>query len=61
MAGTVSAAIDALFVNSPIATRTETEKAFAQATISQIGDIDFLVVVIVGELFFTLLLLVGSR
>ena len=60
MAGTVSAAIDALFVNSPTATTTETEKAFAQATISQIGDIDFLVDAIVGAVFFTLLLLVGN-
>jgi putative ABC transport system permease protein len=59
-AGTVSAAIDALFVNSPAATSTETEKAFAQATISQIGDIDFLVDAIVGAVFFTLLLLVGN-
>ena len=60
MAATVSAAIDALFVNSPTATTTETEKAFAQATISQIGDIDFLVDAIVGAVFFTLLLLVGN-
>ncbi|HWY63089.1 MAG TPA: ABC transporter permease [Rhizomicrobium sp.] len=59
-AGTVSAAIDALFVNSPAATQTETEKAFAQASISQIGDIDFLVDAIVGAVFFTLLLLVGN-
>ena len=56
----MSEAIDALFVNSPAATRTETEKAFAQATISQIGDIDFLVDAIVGAVFFTLLLMVGN-
>jgi putative ABC transport system permease protein len=59
-AARISEAIDALFVNAPVATRTETEKSFAQAQISQIGNVDFLVDAIVGAVFFTLLLLVGN-
>jgi putative ABC transport system permease protein len=59
-AAEVSAAIDRLFLNAPVPTRTETEKAFAQDTMSQIGDVDLLVAAIMGAVFFTLLLLVGN-
>lgn len=58
--GPVSSAIDNLFANSPVTTRTETEKDFAQAQLSQIGDIGFFVDAIMGAVFFTLLLLVGN-
>jgi putative ABC transport system permease protein len=59
-AAEISAAIDRLFVNAPVRTRSETEKAFAQDSISQIGDADLMVAAIMGAVFFTLLLLVGN-
>jgi putative ABC transport system permease protein len=59
-AGMVSNAIDALFANAPVPVRTQTEKDFAQAQLSQIGDIGFFVDAIVSAVFFTLLLLVGN-
>jgi putative ABC transport system permease protein len=59
-AAAIGAAIDRLFVNAPARTRTETEKAFAQESISQIGDADLMVAAIMGAVFFTLLLLVGN-
>jgi len=59
-AGAISNAIDTLFANSPAATHTETEKDFAQAQLSQIGDIGFFVDAIMSAVFFALLLLVGN-
>jgi putative ABC transport system permease protein len=59
-AAEISSAIDAMFANSPVATRTETEKDFAEAQLSQIGDIGFIVNAIISAVFFTLLLLVGN-
>lgn len=59
-AGAISNSIDALFANAATPTRTETEKDFAQAQLSQIGDIEFFVDAIMGAVFFTLLLLVGN-
>lgn len=59
-AGRVSGAIDALFANSPVPVRTQTEKDFAQAQLSQIGDVGFFVDTIIGAVFFTLLLLTGN-
>src|SRR5262249_49473777 len=59
-AAETSPAIDRLFVNAPARTRTETEKAFAQDTLSQIGDADLMVAAIMGAVFFTLLLLVTN-
>jgi putative ABC transport system permease protein len=53
-------AIDNLFANSPNPTHTVTEKAFAAAAISQLGDLDFFVDTIVGAAFATLLLLTGT-
>jgi putative ABC transport system permease protein len=59
-AGEISAAIDALFANSPAVTRTQTERDFAQGALAQLGDIDFFIDMIIGAAFFTLLLLVGN-
>lgn len=59
-AGRVSNAIDALFANAPVPVRTETEKDFAEAQLSQIGDVGLFVNTIIGAVFFTLLLLVGN-
>ena len=58
--GAISGAVDSLFANSPITTRTETEKDFAQAQLSQIGDVGFFVNAIMSAVFFTLLLLVAN-
>ena len=59
-AGAVSNAIDTLFANAPVPVRTQTEKDFAEAQMSQIGDVGFFVDTIIGAVFFTLLLLVGN-
>ncbi|HUX09099.1 MAG TPA: FtsX-like permease family protein [Terriglobia bacterium] len=52
--------IDAQFANSPWETKTETEKAFAASWIKQMGNIEFLILVIGGVVFFTLLLVTGN-
>jgi putative ABC transport system permease protein len=56
----ISDAVDALFANSPARTRTETEKEFAQESVSAIGDVGLMVTAIMVAVFFTLLLLVGN-
>lgn len=52
--------IDDLFANSPNETRTETEKAFNQSFIKQMGDIGLILSSIIGAVFFTLLFLTGN-
>jgi putative ABC transport system permease protein len=56
----VARAIDAAFANSPSETRTETEKAFNQSFIKQLGDIGLIITSILGAVFFTLLFLTGN-
>jgi putative ABC transport system permease protein len=56
----VSAAIDALFQNSPDETKTQPEKEFAIGFAKQIGDIGALVTRILIAVFFTILLLTGN-
>ncbi len=56
----IATAIDHLFQNSADETRTTTELAFAQAFLKQIGDINFIVIAIIGAVFFTLLILTGN-
>lgn len=56
----VARRIDALFANSPNPTRTQTEKAFNQAFVKQMGDIGFIVTSIMGAVLFTLLMLTGN-
>ena len=56
----ISAAIDALFMNSPDETKTQPEKEFAIGFAKQVGDIGVLVKRILVAVFFTILLLTGN-
>jgi len=56
----VSKSVDALSSNSDHETKTQTEEAFNQAFLKQIGDIGLIVTAIMGAVFFTLLLLTGN-
>jgi putative ABC transport system permease protein len=56
----ISAAIDALFMNSPDETKTQPEKEFAIGFAKQVGDIGVLVRRILVAVFFTILLLTGN-
>jgi putative ABC transport system permease protein len=57
---TIAEAIDSRFANSSHETRTSTEKAFASAFASQVGDIGAIVRIIVTVVFFIILLVVGN-
>ncbi len=59
-AGAISEAIDNLFVNSPVQTRTMSARDLAQSLLARIGNIDFFLDSILAAVFFTLLLLVGN-
>ncbi len=59
-ARSISAAIDALFANSPDETKTQPEKEFAIGFAKQIGDIGALVTRILIAVFFTILILTGN-
>jgi putative ABC transport system permease protein len=56
----IAAAVDTLFANSSDETTTQTEQAFAQSQIKQIGDINLIANSIVGAAMFTLLFLTGN-
>ncbi|MGQ0700841.1 MAG: ABC transporter permease [Panacagrimonas sp.] len=56
----VAKRIDDMFANSPNPTKTQTEKAFNQAFVKQMGDIGFIITAIMGSVLFTLLLLTGN-
>jgi putative ABC transport system permease protein len=56
----IAAAIDKMFANSSDETRTMSEKEFSQSFLKQVGDINFIVVAIIGAVFFTLLFLTGN-
>jgi putative ABC transport system permease protein len=56
----VAKAIDAQFENSPAETKTSTEAAFAQSFTKQFGNIALIVSLILGAVFFTLLLVSGN-
>jgi putative ABC transport system permease protein len=56
----LAAAIDALFANSSDETLTQNEQEKAQALLKQHGDISLIVNLIMGAVFFTLLLLTGN-
>jgi len=51
--------VDALSVNSPHETRTQSENAFSAGWISEIGDFGLILTSIMSAVFFTLLLLTG--
>jgi putative ABC transport system permease protein len=56
----VARAIDAQFENSPYETKTSTEAAFAQSFMKQYGNIALIVTLVLGAVFFTLLLVSGN-
>jgi putative ABC transport system permease protein len=56
----VSRAIDMQFANSPNETKTSTEAAFAQSFAKMFGNIQLIVTLILGAVFFTLLLVAGN-
>jgi putative ABC transport system permease protein len=56
----VSAAIDAMFANSPAETKTSTERAFVQSFANQMGDIATIVTAVATAVFFTMLLVTGN-
>ena len=56
----VANAIDAQFANSANQTETSTEAAFAQSFAKQFGNIALIVTLILGAVFFTLLLVSGN-
>jgi putative ABC transport system permease protein len=58
--GQIGRQIDKLFENSPVATRTSTERSGAQAGVQYFGDVNFLTRAIVGAVFFMLLFLSGN-
>jgi len=59
-AAETAAAIDAEFANSPYETKAEPEGAFLQGFANQIGDIGFIMMSIIGAVFFTILLVAGN-
>lgn len=56
----VANTIDLQFANSPNETETSTEAAFAQSFTKQFGNIGLIVMLILGAVFFTLLLVSGN-
>ena len=56
----VAQAIDRLFANSSVETRTQSEREFQLSFAKQIGDIGLIVKAIMGAVFFTLVLLTGN-
>ena len=59
-AAEIAKRVDAEFENSSAETKTEPEGAFVQAWASQIGNIVLIVAVILGAVFFTILLVAGN-
>lgn len=56
----VAERVDALFENSPAETKTSTEEAFVQSFLNQFGDIGTITTLILGAVFFTMLLVAGN-
>ena len=56
----VANTLDAQFANSPNETKTSTEQAFAQSFAKQFGNIALIVTLVLGAVFFTLLLVSGN-
>ena len=56
----IANAIDTQFANSPNQTKTSTEAAFAESFVSQFGNIALIVSLILGAVFFTILLVSGN-
>ncbi len=56
----IASQIDDQFANSPSETDTSTEQAFAESFVKQFGNIALIVQLILGAVFFTLLLVAGN-
>jgi putative ABC transport system permease protein len=56
----VANAVDTQFANSPNETKTSTEQAFVESFTKQFGNIALIVTLILGAVFFTLLLVSGN-
>lgn len=56
----VASQIDEMFANSPAETRTQTEEAFGEAFLAQLGNIALILVLVVGAAFATILMIVGT-
>lgn len=56
----VANTVDAQFANSPNETKTSTEQAFVESFSKQFGNIALIVSLILGAVFFTLLLVSGN-
>jgi putative ABC transport system permease protein len=56
----VARRIDALFANSDSETKTSSERAFAQTFINQVGNIGAIIAIVVGAVFFTMLLVTAN-
>ena len=59
-AAEISQTIDAMFVNSPAETRTQSLQAYVQDQIKKIGDLNYIIHAVLGAVFFTLLFSIGS-
>ena len=59
-AAEIAKEIDALFANSPVETKTETEKAFAAGFANQVGNVGAIVTAVVTAVFFTMLLVTAN-
>ncbi|NND59310.1 MAG: FtsX-like permease family protein [Gammaproteobacteria bacterium] len=59
-AAAVAEAIDELFANSPVETKTETEKAFAAGFANQVGNVGKIVTAVIAAVFFTMLLVTAN-
>lgn len=59
-AAQVAKEIDLLFANSPAETKTSSEKEFAKSFAKQFGDIGLITTLILGAVFFTMLLVAGN-
>ena len=56
----VAREIDELFANSPAETETNTEAAFNEAFIAQLGNVALILLFVVGAAFMTILMIVGT-
>jgi putative ABC transport system permease protein len=59
-AAEIAKKVDQEFENSDYETKTEPEAAFAQAWVKQIGNIALMTAIILGAVFFTILLVTGN-
>ncbi len=59
-AESIARRIDEQFANSPVETKTETEKAFIKGFAEQMGNIGAIVTAILTAVFFTILLVAGN-